>query len=35
MPPEAFAAAATLIEQAIGDDWRELARHIPEPIAAH
>ena len=35
MPPEAFAMAATLIEQAVGDDWPELALHIPELVAAH
>ena len=35
MPPEAFAMAATLIEQAVGDDWTELALHIPELAAAH
>ena len=35
MPPEGFAMAAKLIEQAVGDDWPELARHIPELVAAH
>jgi hypothetical protein len=35
MPPEAFAMAATLIEQAVGDDWPELARHVPELVNTH
>ena len=35
MPPEGFAMAVTLIEQAVGDDWPELARQIPELIDAH
>ena len=30
MPPEAFAGVKQLIQQAIGDDWAELARRIPE-----
>ena len=35
MPPEAFAMAAALIEQAVGDDWPELALHVPELVATH
>jgi hypothetical protein len=35
MPPEGFAMAVTLIEQAVGDDWPELARQIPELVDAH
>jgi hypothetical protein len=35
MPPEAFAMAATLIEQTIGDDWPELAARLAELHAAH
>ena len=35
MPPEGFAMAATLIEQAVGDDWTELALLIPELVAAN
>jgi hemerythrin-like domain-containing protein len=34
MPPEGFALAARLIEQVVGDDWPELARHIPELVSA-
>ena len=34
MPPEGFAMAATLIEQAVGDDWPELTRHVPELVSA-
>ena len=34
MPPEAFLGAAKLIEQTVGDDWPELARHIPELVTA-
>jgi hypothetical protein len=34
MPPQVFAMTATLIEQAVGDDWPELARHIPELVGA-
>lgn len=34
MPPEGFAMATMLIEQAVGDDWPELARDIPELVAA-
>jgi hemerythrin-like domain-containing protein len=30
MPPEAFARAAQLVHAAIGDDWTELTRRIPE-----
>jgi hypothetical protein len=30
MPADAFAGAAALVEQAIGDEWAELARRIPE-----
>ena len=29
-PPEAFAGAAQLIRKAVGDDWGELERRIPE-----
>jgi hypothetical protein len=29
-PPEVFAAAAQLIQKAIGDDWAELERRIPD-----
>ena len=35
MPPEAFAGATALVEQAIGDDWAELARRIPELAGTH
>ena len=35
MPPEGFALASGLIEHAVGDDWPELARDIPELVAAH
>jgi hypothetical protein len=35
MPAEAFAGATTLVEQAIGDEWAELARRIPELEGAH
>ncbi len=34
MPPDAFAMATTLIEQAIGDDWAELAQHLTAPAGA-
>jgi hypothetical protein len=34
MPPEAFAMAAGLIEQAVGDEWVELTRHVPELVPA-
>jgi hypothetical protein len=30
MPPEGFAFALHLIEQAVGDEWPELATHIPQ-----
>jgi len=33
MPPEGFAFAATLIEQAVGDDWSALARDLPDLAA--
>jgi len=35
MPADAFAGAAHLVEQAIGDDWSELTRRIPELAGAH
>jgi hypothetical protein len=35
MPPDGFAAALHLIEQAVGPDWPELARRIPELQGAH
>jgi hypothetical protein len=34
MPPEGFAMAVTLIEQAVGGDWPELGLHVPELVAA-
>jgi hypothetical protein len=34
MPPEVFAMTANLIEQSVGDDWRELSTHIPELVEA-
>jgi len=34
MPPEAFAGAAQLVATAIGDDWSELTRRIPELATA-
>jgi hypothetical protein len=34
MPPEVFAGTARLIEEAVGDDWTELARHMPELVGA-
>jgi hemerythrin-like domain-containing protein len=34
MPPEGFAMAAQLIEQAVGDDWTELTRHVPQLVGA-
>jgi hypothetical protein len=35
MPPEGFAMATTLIEQAIGTDaWTQLAADVPEAIGA-
>jgi hypothetical protein len=30
LPPEAFAAVAGLVRRAVGDDWVELTRRIPE-----
>src|SRR6476660_2989231 len=33
-PPEGFAMAAHLIEQAVGDDWPELTRYVPQLIDA-
>ncbi len=30
LPPEAFAGVKQLIQQAIGDDWAELTRRMPE-----
>ena len=35
LPPEAFAGTAQLIEAAIGDDWSDLTRRIPELAGAH
>ena len=35
MPPEAFAGATQLVAAAIGDDWSELTRRIPELAGAH
>ena len=35
MPPDAFAGATQLVEKAIGDEWTELARRIPELAGAH
>src|SRR3954462_10099665 len=35
MPPEAFPGATQLVATAIGDDWSELARRIPELAGAH
>jgi hypothetical protein len=35
MPPEGFAMASTLIEQAVGDDWTELVRDVPQLVAAN
>ena len=42
MPPQAFAGATQLVQKAIGDDWAELSRRIPElttsaarPVLAH
>jgi hemerythrin-like domain-containing protein len=35
MPPDAFAGATQLVEKAIGDEWGELARRIPELAGAH
>jgi hypothetical protein len=33
MPPEAFAGAVQLVHKAIGDDFAELGRRIPELVA--
>jgi len=35
MPADAFAGATALVEQAIGDEWAELARRIPDLAGAH
>ncbi len=35
MPAESFAGATALVEQAIGDEWAELARRVPELEGAH
>ena len=35
MPADAFAGATALVEQAIGDEWAELQRRIPELAGAH
>jgi hypothetical protein len=35
MPPDAFANAARLIEQVVGDDWPALAVRISDVAAAH
>ena len=35
MPADAFAGATALVEQAIGDEYVELARRIPELAGAH
>jgi hypothetical protein len=35
MPPDAFAGATKMVEAAIGDDWAELSRRIPELAGAH
>ena len=35
MPPEGFAMAAELIEAAVGDDWPELTRHVPQLVGTH
>lgn len=32
MPPEVFAGTTKLIERAVGDDWPELAHHVPELV---
>jgi len=34
LPPEAFAGLKLLVQKAIGADWTELTRRIPE-LAAH
>ena len=33
MPPEVFAGVKQLIQKAVGDDWAELTRRIPELTA--
>jgi hemerythrin-like domain-containing protein len=35
MPPEAFAGATQMVAAAIGDDWSELSRRIPDLATAH
>ncbi len=35
MPADAFTGATALVERAIGDEWAELARRIPELEGAH
>jgi len=35
MPPEAFAGATALVHAAIGDDWSELTKRMPELQGAH
>jgi hemerythrin-like domain-containing protein len=35
MPPDAFAGAIQLVQQAIGDEWAELDRRLLEPAGAH
>ena len=35
MPAEAFAGATRLVEAALGDDWSELTRRIPDLAGAH
>lgn len=35
MPPEDFSGATKLVAAAIGDDWSELSRRLPELAAAH
>jgi hypothetical protein len=35
MPADAFAGACGLVEAAIGDDWSDLTRRIPELAGAH
>jgi Hemerythrin HHE cation binding domain len=34
MPPDAFAGASSLVQAAIGDEWAELSRRIPELAGA-
>jgi hypothetical protein len=33
MPAEAFAGAMQIVRKAVGDDWAELTRRVPEPAA--